>query len=77
MPLSDEGEQNLHALRTASFNGAVLLLRHLVMQEWGDPEEAPPPAEDPTWPKGCIVGCTSREAMKELNGGAATARACE
>ena len=45
--------------------------------QWSFGEEAPPPAEDPTWPKGCIVGCTSREAMKELNGGAATARACE
>jgi len=39
--------------------------------QWSFGEEAPPPEEDPTWPKGCIVGCTSREAMKELK------RVCE
>ena len=45
--------------------------------QWSFGEAAPPPSEDPTWPKGCVVGCTSREAMKELSGGDKTARACE
>ena len=45
--------------------------------QWSFGEAAPLPEEDPTWPKGCIVGCTSREAMRELNGGAAVVRACE
>ena len=45
--------------------------------QWSFGEAAPPPVEDPTWPKGCIVGCTSREAMRELSGGKATALACE
>jgi len=44
--------------------------------QWSFGELATPPDEDPTWPKGCIVGCTSRVAMREL-GGAAGARACE
>lgn len=35
--------------------------------QWSFGEEAPPVKEDPTWPKGCIVGCGSREAMKELS----------
>jgi hypothetical protein len=34
--------------------------------QWSFGEVAPPPEEDPTWPKGCLIGCTSREAMKEL-----------
>ena len=33
--------------------------------QWSFGEAAPPPADDPTWPKGCIVGCGSRELMKE------------
>ena len=33
--------------------------------QWSFGEVAPPAAEDPTWPKGCIVGCESRELMKE------------
>ena len=45
--------------------------------QWSFGEAAPPAAEDPTWPKGCIQGCTSREAMKELTGGGPTVRACE
>jgi len=45
--------------------------------QWSFGEPAPPPAEDPTWPKGCIVGCTSREAMLELSGGGPVVRACE
>ena len=50
--------------------------------QWSFGEEAPPPAEDPTWPKGCIVGCTSRQAMRELSdsgagGSAAGVPACE
>ena len=45
--------------------------------QWSFGEPAPPPAEDPTWPKGCIVGCTSREAMRELSGGGPVVRACE
>jgi len=45
--------------------------------QWSFGEAAPPPSEDPSWPKGCVVGCTSREAMRELSGGQATARACE
>ena len=45
--------------------------------QWSFGEPAPPPAEDPTWPKGCVQGCTSREAMKELSGGGPTVRACE
>ena len=49
--------------------------------QWSFGEAAPPPAEDPTWPKGCLVGCTSRQAMKELAGGTAlrdiSAPACE
>eukprot|EP00747_Dinoflagellata_sp_TGD_P059085 gnl/TRDRNA2_/TRDRNA2_151413_c2_seq1.p1 gnl/TRDRNA2_/TRDRNA2_151413_c2~~gnl/TRDRNA2_/TRDRNA2_151413_c2_seq1.p1 ORF type:complete len:116 (-),score=13.08 gnl/TRDRNA2_/TRDRNA2_151413_c2_seq1:282-584(-) len=39
--------------------------------QWSFGEEAPPIEQDPTWPKGCVVGCTSREAMKELK------RVCE
>lgn len=34
--------------------------------QWSYGEKAPPPEEDPTWPKGCVVGCTSRQAMREL-----------
>lgn len=45
--------------------------------QWSFGEASPPPDEDPTWPKGCIAGCTSREAMRELNGGAPTVPACE
>jgi hypothetical protein len=45
--------------------------------QWSFGELAPPPTEDPTWPKGCVVGCTSREAMRQLNGGGPTVRACE
>ena len=33
--------------------------------QWSFGETAPPPADDPTWPKGCIVGCSTRELMKE------------
>ena len=44
--------------------------------QWSFGEAAPPPADDPTWPKGCVQGCTSREAMKELSG-AAVGRVCE
>eukprot|EP00908_Phaeocystis_cordata_P001505 Transcript_1161.p1 GENE.Transcript_1161~~Transcript_1161.p1 ORF type:complete len:428 (-),score=197.28 Transcript_1161:149-1432(-) len=33
--------------------------------QWNFGEVAPLPAEDPTWPKGCLVGCGSRELMKE------------
>jgi len=33
---------------------------------WSFGDQAPPPAEDPTWPRGCVVSCTSREAMAEL-----------
>ena len=44
--------------------------------QWSFGEEAPPPADDPTWPKGCIVGCTSRDAMRELSGGGPVVRAC-
>jgi hypothetical protein len=33
---------------------------------WAFGEKAPPLAEDPSWPKGCVVGCTSRTALKEL-----------
>ena len=43
--------------------------------QWSFGELAPPPTEDPTWPKGCVVGCTSREAMRQLNG--VSMRACE
>jgi len=45
--------------------------------QWSFGEAAPPPEEDPAWPKGCLVGCTSREAMKELGGGGSVVRACE
>ncbi|EOD37189.1 hypothetical protein EMIHUDRAFT_225907 [Emiliania huxleyi CCMP1516] len=45
--------------------------------QWSFGEAAPPPDEDPTWPKGCVVGCTSREAMRELSGGGPAVRACE
>lgn len=45
--------------------------------QWSFGEEAPPVDDDPTWPKGCVVGCTSREAMRELNGGGSVAAACE
>ena len=45
--------------------------------QWSFGEVAPPPSEDPSWPKGCVQGCTSREAMRELSGGQATALACE
>ena len=45
--------------------------------QWSFGEEAPPVADDPTWPKGCVAGCTSREAMKELGGGGAAVRVCE
>ena len=45
--------------------------------QWSFGEAAPPPADDPTWPKGCVVGCTSREAMRELNGGGPVVLACE
>jgi len=31
---------------------------------WAFGETPPPVDEDPTWPKGCVVGCTSRETMK-------------
>jgi len=34
--------------------------------QWSFGEVAPPPSEDATWPKGCLVGCGSREAMREL-----------
>lgn len=34
--------------------------------QWSFGEMAPPHDEDPTWPKGCVVGCTSREAMGRL-----------
>ena len=44
--------------------------------QWSFGEAAPEPVDDPTWPKGCVQGCTSREAMKELSGGGVTARAC-
>ena len=44
--------------------------------QWSFGEAAPHPADDPTWPKGCVQGCTSREAMKELSG-AAVGRVCE
>jgi hypothetical protein len=33
---------------------------------WAFGEKAPPLEEDPTWPKGCVVGCTSRKALKKL-----------
>jgi len=45
--------------------------------QWSFGEVAPHPAEDPTWPKGCVVGCTSREAMRDLSGGTVSGRACE
>lgn len=45
--------------------------------QWSFGEPAPDPADDPTWPKGCVVGCTSREAMRELSGGGPTVRPCE
>jgi hypothetical protein len=45
--------------------------------QWSFGEVAPDPADDPTWPQGCIIGCTSREAMKELNGGSSVTAACE
>jgi len=34
--------------------------------QWSFGEVAPRPSEDETWPKGCIVGCGSRAAVKEL-----------
>jgi hypothetical protein len=33
---------------------------------WAFGEKAPPLAEDASWPKGCVVGCSSRTALKEL-----------
>ena len=45
--------------------------------QWSFGEEAPPVEDDPTWPKGCVVGCTSREAMRQLSGGGRVAPACE
>jgi len=43
--------------------------------QWSFGEAAPLAADDPTWPKGCIEGCTSREAIKELTG--QSVRVCE
>jgi hypothetical protein len=49
--------------------------------QWSFGEAAPPAADDPTWPKGCLVGCTSRREMKELASArgapSATVAACE
>ena len=45
--------------------------------QWSFGEPAPPPEDDPTWPKGCLTGCSSREAMRELGGAAAGVPACE
>lgn len=46
--------------------------------QWSYGELAPSPEEDPTWPQGCVVGCTSREAMRNLPGGSvAVVSACE
>mmetsp|Transcript_10898 Transcript_10898/g.36115 ORF Transcript_10898/g.36115 Transcript_10898/m.36115 type:complete len:80 (+) Transcript_10898:1252-1491(+) len=36
--------------------------------QWSYGEIAPSPAEDPTWPKGCLAGCTSREEVRKLGG---------
>lgn len=33
---------------------------------WAFGEAAPPLEEDPTWPKNCVVGCTSRKELKQL-----------
>jgi len=43
--------------------------------QWSYGELAPLPSDDPTWPKGCLVGCTSREAMRELGGAEAAVAA--
>ena len=45
--------------------------------QWSFGEPSPPPAEDPTWPKGCLVGCGSRVAMKEMGGSRVSVPACE
>jgi hypothetical protein len=33
---------------------------------WSFGDKAPPPEEDPAWPAGCVVSCSSRKAVAEL-----------
>ena len=34
--------------------------------QWNFGEVAPEPQNDPTWPKGCLVGCGTRETVAEM-----------